>query len=65
MSNSISSSLGRGLRGAWRLLDATRRTLLNLLLLALLGLLAWWLVKPGAFAARQDRAGAEHRRHFG
>ncbi len=48
MSNSISSSLGRGLRGAWRLLDATRRTLLNLLLLALLGLLAWWLVKPGA-----------------
>ena len=48
MSNTFLSSLGRGLRGAWRLLDATRRTLLNLLLLALLGLLVWSLLKPAA-----------------
>lgn len=48
------STLGRGLRGAWRLLDAIRRTLLNLLLLALLGLLGWWLLKPGA-PALQDK----------
>ncbi|MDP3611917.1 MAG: S49 family peptidase, partial [Rubrivivax sp.] len=53
-STSVFSSLGRGVRGAWRLLDAIRRTLLNLLLLALLGLLGWWLLKPGA-PALQDK----------
>lgn len=48
MSNTLLSTLGRGLRGAWRLLDAARRALLNLLVLALLGLLAWVLLKPAA-----------------
>lgn len=50
------STLGRGLRGAWRLLDALRRTLLNLLLLALLGLLGWWLLRPGAPALQDQTA---------
>ncbi|HSM20903.1 MAG TPA: signal peptide peptidase SppA, partial [Rubrivivax sp.] len=36
MSHSLLSSAGRALRGFWRLLDASRRALLNLLLLALL-----------------------------
>ncbi len=36
MSTSILSSFGRALRGFWRLLDASRRALLNLLLLLLL-----------------------------
>ena len=36
MSTSILSSFGRALRGFWRLLDASRRALLNLLLLVLL-----------------------------
>ncbi len=35
-------------RGAWRVLDATRRTLLNLLLLALLVAAAWALLRSGA-----------------
>jgi protease-4 len=36
--------VGRFLAGGWRVLDATRRALLNLLLLALvLGLLLAWL----------------------
>ncbi len=48
MPNTTLSTLGRGLRGAWRLLDATRRTLLNLLLLVLLAALVWVLIKPSA-----------------
>ena len=48
MPNTTLSTLGRGLRGAWRLLDATRRTLLNLLLLLLLGGLLWAVLKPSA-----------------
>ena len=40
--------VGRSLRGAWRALDFTRRALLNLLLLLLLGLLLWALLRPGA-----------------
>ena len=48
MFNTTLSTLGRGLRGAWRLLDATRRTLLNLFLLALLAALVWALIKPSA-----------------
>ena len=35
------SRVGSVLRGSWRLLDATRRSVLNLLLLLLLGGLAW------------------------
>lgn len=50
------TTLGRGLRSAWRLLDALRRTLLNLLLLALLGLLGWWLLRPGAPALQDQTA---------
>jgi protease-4 len=46
MFKAILSPLGRLLGGTWRLLDATRRALLNLLLLALLGGLAWALLKP-------------------
>ncbi len=56
MSNPLLSSLGRGLRSAWRLLDATRRTLLNLLLLALLVLLAWAVLKPDAPRLRDKTA---------
>ena len=54
MPNPILSTAGRGLRGAWRWLDATRRALLNLLLLLLLGALLWALLRPGA-PALQDK----------
>ena len=54
MPNTTLSTLGRGLRYAWRLLDTTRRTLLNLMLLALLGAGLWLLLKPGA-PALQDK----------
>ncbi len=39
----LTSRVGRALRSSWWLLDQTRRTLLNLLLLALLGVLLWAL----------------------
>ena len=55
MSTSFVSRLGRGLKGLWRLLDATRRSLLNLLVLALLVALAWALLKPGAPALKPKR----------
>ena len=48
MSKSTLSMIGRGLRRAWGWLDATRRALLNLLLLLLLGALVWALVRPAA-----------------
>jgi protease-4 len=48
MSTSVFSRLGRGLRWLWWLLDASRRTLLNLLLLALLVALLWALLRPAA-----------------
>ena len=48
MPNPILSTVGRGLRGAWRWLDFTRRALLNLVLLLLLGALLWALLRPGA-----------------
>jgi protease-4 len=48
MPNTTLSTLGRGLRGAWRLLDATRRTMLNLMLLLLLGAVLWALLKPSS-----------------
>ena len=48
MNTSFLSRLGRGLKGLWWWLDLTRRSVLNLLLLALLLALAWALLKPGA-----------------
>ena len=48
MTDSKPSLLRRGLRGAWTLLDFTRRAILNLLLLALIGGLLWLWLKPGA-----------------
>ena len=56
MLNTTLSTLGRGLRGAWRLLDATRRTLLNLLLLLLLGGLLWAVLKPSAPSLKDKTA---------
>lgn len=56
MATSFLSTLGRGLRGAWHVLDATRRTLLNLLLLLLLGLLVWLVFKPGPPALQAKTA---------
>ena len=56
MPNTTLSTLGRGLRGAWRLLDATRRTLLNLLLLVLLGALLWALLKPSSPSLKEKTA---------
>jgi len=56
MASPFVTTLGRGLRGAWRLLDATRRTLLNLLLLLLLAAAAWWLLKPGPSALQPKTA---------
>ena len=46
MSTFMASTPVRWLRRGWRLLDATRRAILNLLLLALLLAAAWWLLKP-------------------
>lgn len=46
--SALFSMLGRALRGLWWLLDASRRALLNLLLLALLAALAWGLLHRGA-----------------
>lgn len=54
MSSSFLRTAGRGLRTAWRWLDATRRALLNLLLLLLLGALLWALLRPGT-PALQDK----------
>ena len=47
MSSPVLSSLGRALRGSWRLLDAGRRALLNLLLLALIVAGVWAAFKAG------------------
>ena len=59
--------LGRGFGGFWRLLDGTRRLLLNLLFLAARSpALVWALVTRGAAgAAGQDRAGARPARPGG
>ena len=56
MSTSVLSILGRGLRGAWRLLDATRRALLNLLLLGLVVAGAWALLRSAAPALHDKTA---------
>jgi protease-4 len=47
MISTLLSYLGRGLRGLWWLLDASRRALLNLLLLAIVLALAWALLRSG------------------
>ena len=47
MSSSLLSSVGRAMRGLWRLLDASRRALLNLLLLALVAAGVWAAFKSG------------------
>ena len=49
-------ALQRVARGFWRLLDGTRRALLNLLLLALLVVLAWLALRPGAPALKEKTA---------
>lgn len=49
-------ALQRAARGFWRLLDGTRRALLNLLLLALLVGLAWLALRPGAPALKDKTA---------
>lgn len=54
--SSLFSTLGRGLRGAWWLLDFSRRALLNLLLLVLLGALAWGLLRGGPPALQPKTA---------
>lgn len=46
MTSPLFSTLGRGLRSGWRLLDSTRRALLNLLLLALVIAGLWALLRP-------------------
>jgi protease-4 len=56
MSNSVVSSLGRAVRWLWWLLDASRRTLLNLLFLLLLGVLLWALLRPGLPALQPKTA---------
>ena len=56
MASSLVSSLGRALRWLWWLLDASRRTLLNLLFLALLMALLWALLKPGTPALQPKTA---------
>jgi protease-4 len=50
------SKLGRLLRGAWWLLDASRRAVLNLLLLLFLIALVWGLLKGGAPALQPKTA---------
>ncbi len=54
MSTALFSSPVRWLRRGWRYLDAARRFILNLLLLALLLAGAWWLLKP-AHPALHDK----------
>ena len=56
MSTSIVSTLGRALRWLWWLLDASRRTLLNLLLLALLVTLLWAWLRPAVPALKPKTA---------
>ncbi len=48
MSNSRMGSFGRALRWLWWLLDASRRALMNLLLLLLLAALAWYALRGTA-----------------
>jgi protease-4 len=54
MSTSPPSTFMRALRGIWWFVDATRRSLLNLLFLAVIGLLIWLVLRPGP-PALQDK----------
>ncbi len=54
MTSNLFSVLGRGLRSVWQLLDATRRALFNLLLLAVLAGGLWLLLRP-THPALQDK----------
>jgi len=56
MSSNIVSGIGRALRGLWWLLDASRRALLNLLLLALLIGGLWLAIKSGPPRIEPDTA---------
>ncbi len=56
MSSSFLSSVGRALRGSWRALDAGRRALLNLLLLALIVAGVWAAFKAGPPAIKPRTA---------
>jgi protease-4 len=56
MASSALSAFGRGIRRAWGWLDATRRFLLNLLLLLILGGLLWLMIKPGPPALKDKTA---------
>jgi protease-4 len=53
--SSFLSFVGRGFRGLWWLLDASRRTFLNLLFLALLAALAWALLRGASPPLLQPR----------
>jgi len=50
------STLGRALRALWSFLDGTRRAILNLLLLAFIGLLLWGLLRGGPPALQPKTA---------
>jgi protease IV len=56
MASSALATLGRGIRRAWNWLDTTRRFILNLLLLLLLGGLLWLVLKPGPPALQEKTA---------
>ncbi len=56
MPSALISRTGAALRGLWRLLDATRRAILNLLLLALIVALAWALLRGGPPALQPKTA---------
>lgn len=56
MASSPLGSIGRGIRRVSSWLDATRRFILNLLLLALVGALLWLWLKPGPPALKEKTA---------
>ena len=56
MSRLMDSTPVQWLRRGWRVLDLTRRGILNLLLLALLLAAVWWAVKPSHPALRDKTA---------
>jgi protease IV len=55
MASPLFSTIGRGLRRAWWLLDTSRRALMNLALLALLVALLWGLLWRGGTPALQAK----------
>jgi protease-4 len=56
MASSALTAFGRGIRRAWGWLDASRRFLLNLLLLLALGGLLWLWLRPGPPALKDKTA---------